>query len=94
MLYYRVRSCYDNRPRFKWCKSRPYKYHAGIYVGGELYTKKELEKEIETTTLTETQAATMFYPVEISKRRVYWFFGCRFEMDSDADRRGYGFPNP
>lgn len=76
MIYYRVPLCWDNKTRFRPIKSYPgYFATDGVWVGGELYTEKELKYR---------QAFGMikrFERVEIPKNRIYWSFGCRFEME-------------
>ena len=72
MLYYRVKE--EN------AGNRRYKYHrgggleiAGEYVKNELYTKSELKKYIGGFSVCE--------PVEISKKKIYFFFGARFALE-------------
>ena len=59
MKYYRVLPQYDQRPQGNT-----------IYIGGELYTPHEVEK----------QKLNMKYlePVNVSKKSTYFFFGARF----------------
>lgn len=61
MVYYQVKQQYDQ-------KRKPSKGY-DIYIGGELYTKKEIEK----------QHLNMDYmkPIIISKRKPFWCFGSR-----------------
>lgn len=69
MLYYRVREQYDNFPK------NPKVRDGNILVGGELYTKKELNK------LPYIYEGA-FERVEIDKKNTYFFFGARFEDDT------------
>lgn len=44
-----------------------------ILIGGELYTARELEKfKIRSCYVI---------PVEVSKKKIYFFFGARFKME-------------
>jgi hypothetical protein len=65
MKYYRVKPEYDNKTQY----SKRGKY-AGIYVGNELYTEKEVERRHLNPGYMEL--------VEVSKKKTYWFFGARF----------------
>lgn len=44
-------------------------------VKGELYTAKELKK------LNINPCSKFFTPVEVSRRKIYWFFGARFAVN-------------
>ena len=74
MQYFMIKWSADNKPRSD----------GSIYVGKELYTKREIEKY---------KTPNSFYePFEISRRKTYWFFGARFaighgQMD-DLQRKG------
>lgn len=49
------------------------------FVRNELLTETELKKQCERNRWNfDKIAAHNFSTVEISKRQVYWFFGCRF----------------
>lgn len=72
MKYYRVKAEYDNRTRYKW-NNRKQGVPDGILVENELYTPAEFKKI--------ANCPAWFDVVEISKRRVYRFFGARFEME-------------
>lgn len=49
------------------------------FVKNELFTEKELKKQCERNKLNfDKIAAHNFSVVEISKRDIYWLFGCRF----------------
>ena len=43
-----------------------------IYIAEELYTEKEAIRQHLNSAFME--------PVEISKSKIYWFFGARFEI--------------
>lgn len=75
MNYYRVKPEYDQKQRIKNHKYTIKRKPDGIYVANELYTPGELEKFY----LTPAQE-NWFEQVVIPKNKVYWFFGCRFEM--------------
>lgn len=71
MKYYRVRPECDNKKRYRFNgqgKSVP----DGILIANELYTPAEYSKI--------ANSPACFDIIEISKRRVYWFFGARFEV--------------
>lgn len=78
MTYYRVRKEYDQKPRMKYGRRGGLEWDS-IYIGGELFTEKELEKEYKTH-LVGLAPEKLFEKVEISKRRVCWFFGARKEI--------------
>lgn len=67
MLYYKVKPQYDN-----YCKN-PKIHDSNIYVANELYTEKEVQKQNLNRSFLE--------PVEVSKKKVYWFFGARFAAE-------------
>lgn len=74
MLYYRVKKEYDNATRYKWDTRRGrsgYVVSDGVFVGGELYTPCERAKLSNGT--------WFFEEIRISKNKIYWFFGARFE---------------
>ena len=49
------------------------------FVRNELLTETELKKQCERNRWNfDKIVAHNFSTVEISKRQVYWFFGCRF----------------
>lgn len=48
-------------------------YH--IIVKDELYTEKELNR------LNLNPGSKFFTPVEVSRRKIYWFFGARFAVN-------------
>ena len=67
MLYYKVKPQYDN------CYKNPKIHHGNIYVANEHYMEKEVQKENLIRSFLE--------PVEVSKKKVYWFFGARFAAE-------------
>ena len=67
MLYYKVKPQYDN------CYKNPKIHDGNIYVANELYTEKEVQKQSLNRNFLE--------PVEVSKKKVYWFFGARFAAE-------------
>lgn len=71
MMYYRVKADCDQRPKYEYVGTTYKLKPRGILVGGELYTPAERQKI--------ANADKFFEIVEISKRKVYWFFGARFE---------------
>jgi hypothetical protein len=75
MYYYRVKPEYDQKQRIKNHKYSIKRKPDGIFVANELYTAGELDKFY----LTEKQYG-WFECVTIPKNKVYWSFGCRFEM--------------
>ena len=78
MLYYRVRPEYDQKSRFKFGKNNCLIYD-GIYIGNELFTENEMVKEYKTH-LVGIASNKMFDKIEISKSKVVWIFGARFEI--------------
>ena len=75
MYYYRVKPEYDQKQRIKKHKIAVKRKPDGFFVAHELYTAGELDKFF----LTEKQYS-WFEEVVIPKNKVYWFFGCRFEV--------------
>ena len=83
MKYYRVKSEFDN---YKMSKDYD------IFVGNELFTKKELEKVkikyanrnnmgrsvLSISAADEKNLMERFDIVEIPKTKTYWMFGARF----------------
>lgn len=67
MLYYKVKPQYDN------CCKNPKIHDGNIYVANELYTEKEVQNQNLNRSFLE--------PVEVSKKKVYWFFGARFAAE-------------
>ena len=82
MVYYRVKPQYDNITKYKRMNNSKYLVNDGsILIGGELYTEKEYNRMIENYVF-RIPVDKLFERVEISKRRVYWFFGARFEVEA------------
>ena len=85
MKYYRVKSEFDN---YKMSKDYD------IFVGNELFTKKELEKVkikyanrnnigrsvLSISAADEKNLMARFDVVEIPKTKTYWIFGARFSQ--------------
>jgi hypothetical protein len=61
---------YKNGARYSW-----------QYVADELITAAELKKYYGITPENITQFPFL-QPVEISKNKTHWFFGCRFQDDN------------
>lgn len=76
MHYYRVKPEYDQKKRIKnhryFNKMKP----DGVFVANELYTAGEIEKFY----IPFEKFYDYFEHVVIPKNKVYWFFGCRFEI--------------
>lgn len=71
MLYYRVKPQYDNTKCFVYIGHSNLKIkQEGILVGNELYTPKERERL--------AMKDEYFEKVNISRKKIYWFFGARF----------------
>ena len=50
-----------------------------IFVKGELFTEKELKRYCDNNNWNFDKIVEHnFLTVEISKRQIYYFFGCRF----------------
>lgn len=62
MVYLRVKEQYDQKRKGR----------DDIYIGGELYTPREVERKQLNVHYLE--------PVVLSKRNVYRFFGARFQV--------------
>lgn len=71
MTYYKVKPEYGNTTLYKLNKHNERRYN-GILIARELYTPAERAKLMVTDDAFEI--------VEVSKRRIYWFFGARFEI--------------
>lgn len=70
MLYYKVKSQYDNKVRYTW-NNHGQGVSNGILIANELYTPGEFRKI--------ANYPAWFEKVNISKRNIYFFFGARFE---------------
>ena len=79
MTYYKVKPEHDNVKLLRY--SGKYWYYDGILVGNELYTEKELVKRRILTAFGVHPG--MFERVEISRKKIYWFFGARFAMEGN-----------
>lgn len=73
MKYYRVKPEYDNKKRYQWNNHRQ-GVPDGILIGNELYTPAEYKKL--------ANCPAWFEEVEISRKKVYFFFGARFAMEA------------
>ena len=80
MLYYRVKPKCDQMPRIKYSRYIAKQVPDGIFVANELYTTGELNKFY----IPHERFFDIFDAVEIPKNKVYWSFGCRFEMKEVA----------
>jgi len=72
MRYYRVKKDSDQLPhgiRFK----------RSFFVGGELYTAREVEKSGHGPKFIETH----LIPLELRPKDTYFFFGARFQKPSN-----------
>lgn len=73
MLYLRVKPQFDNyRKNDKF----------DIFVGNELYTLKEFEKIKKEYHRDKQELNNIFEYVNVSKKKIYWFFGARFSNDT------------
>ena len=71
MKYYRA-----TKDKYKIFKKRGWDI---AFVQNELLTEKELKKQCEREGWNFDKIVEQnFLAVEISKRDIYWFFGCRF----------------
>ena len=79
MTYYRVKPEYDNRSNYRYVGNSNLKIKRdGILIANELYTPRERERL--------SVKDCVFDRVEISRKKVYWFFGARFaEMGAVND---------
>jgi hypothetical protein len=66
MKYYRVKPEADQRKQYNNRGE-----YAGFYIGNELYTEREAARQHLNPAFME--------PVEISKKKIFWSFGARFE---------------
>lgn len=72
MMYYKVRPEYDNKPRYT-INAKGRIVCDSILVANELYTPSEFGRI--------KNCKECFEKVDISKSRVYFCFGARFEME-------------
>lgn len=75
MKYYRVKPQYDNKTRYTW-NNHKQGVSNGIIIGNELYTPCEFARL--------AMCPAWFEVVEISKRKIYFFFGARFESKMEG----------
>ena len=71
MLYYKVLPQYDNKKRYRWNNHGKGVADGSILVANELYTPGEFRKI--------ANCPAWFEKVNISKKKIYFFFGARFE---------------
>lgn len=76
MNYYRVKPECDQKQRIKNSRYIYKRKPDGVFVANELYTAGELNKFY----IPFEKFYDIFEHVVIPKNKVYWFFGCRFEM--------------
>ena len=80
MLYYKVKPEYDGRRR--WIENDKGQVLVnGEYIGGELYTVRELSYH----RLSIIQMDNMFTKINIPRTKTFKCFGARFQMGDDAD---------
>lgn len=76
MIYYKVKAEHDNKTKWKYYGKGGFPYYIkedGILIANELYTPKERERIANSN--------RYFEEVEVSKKKVYFFFGARFEQE-------------
>lgn len=76
MKYYRVKPEIDQKPRIKYSRFTSHRIQDGVFIADELYTACELKKFY----IPEEIFPKMFESVTIPKNKVFWNFGCRYEM--------------
>ena len=74
MKYYKVKPQYDNKTRYTWNNHRQ-GVPDSILIANELYTPFEFSRL--------ANCPAWFDIVEISKRKIYWFFGARFAVHNE-----------
>lgn len=81
MKYYKVKKEYDNHPKDKTAGGH-YICNGNFYIGGELYTEKEVKRQkLELKFMEEVQAP---------KNKSYWLFGARFNSTLKKGAEWYG----
>lgn len=85
MLYYQVKPENDQKTRYKFGRRGGLEWD-GIYIGGELFTPAEMEKEYKTH-LVGMPPDKLFNTVNVSKKSVYWFFGCRRSTELQNNKK-------
>lgn len=83
MQYYRVKPEADNK-RLYAIKRGVYVNCGDILIAKELYTPKEWEKMVNSHVFG-CNPADCVDTVEVSKHKIYWFFGARFEMEDNYE---------
>jgi hypothetical protein len=73
MVYYRVKPEYDNVP---------YNDKHDFLIANELWTEKELTRN--RVLFGRKITFDCFERVEISRRKIYWFFGARFHSTMEV----------
>lgn len=69
MRYYKVKPEYDNKACYTW-NNKKQGVQDGILIANELYTPGEFRRI--------ANCPAWFDIVEVSKRKIYFFFGVRF----------------
>lgn len=82
MHYYRVKPECDQKRRIRNSRYTNKRKVDGVFVANELYTAGELDKFY----IPFDKIYDIFEHVIIPKNKVYWFFGCRFEMTEEEKR--------
>ena len=78
MIYYRLKPECDNLQRYN---GKTVQFN-GIWIANELYTEKELSNLVKIGLFVHPK---YFEKVEISKKKIYWFFGARFESKGEKN---------
>ena len=78
MKYYRIKKEYDNVAMRKFVGKHV--VVENCYIGGELFTVREMEKHQKNHLLPNTLEKFTDL-IEIPKNKIFWSFGCRFEME-------------
>lgn len=55
-----------------------------IFVGGELYTPREWDAVRANYHRNAARLDAIGQEINVSKKRIYWFFGARFPMEVPA----------
>ncbi len=76
MTYYRVKPEYDQTPRYRYGRHGGL-IHDGIYIGKELWTEKELDREYASH-LVGIPRDKLCDRLDLKRSEVFWFFGARF----------------
>ena len=79
MKYYRVKKQFDAVEVWKQENGKNYFTFSAVLAANELYTPTEYKKLITGAKFrTAADEAWIFEPVEISRKKIYFFFGKRF----------------